>query len=115
MNVADLPKWNDLLPNYEDLQRMDTERLAKAERMACSQVATLALGISGIGNLLACTASNNETGLSADAVTDVGWMLESLGHLINNLSDTEHNIQAQVKQLAARPAANSTSKRRGQA
>lgn len=112
MNVADLPKWNDLLPNYEDLQRMNAERLDKAGRLAGSQVATLALDISGIGNLLACTASNGETGLSESAVTDVGWMLESLGQLITNLSDPEHNIQGQLKQLATQPAANSTSKRR---
>lgn len=112
MNGADLPKWNDLLPSYDDIQRMDAERLDKVERIAGSQVATLALGISGIGNLLACTASNGETGLSESAVTDVGWMLESLGQLITNLSDTEHNIQAQLKQLATQQAANSTSKRR---
>ncbi|WP_288657840.1 MULTISPECIES: hypothetical protein [Pseudomonas] len=112
MNSAELPKWNDLLPNYEGLQRMDAERLEKAGRLAGGQVATLALGISGIGNLLACTASNGETGLSESAVTDVGWMLESLGQLITNLSDTEHNIQAQLKQLATQQAANSTNKQR---
>lgn len=112
MNGADLPKWNDLLPNYEDLQRMDAKRLDKAGRLAGGQVATLALGISGIGSLLACTASNDDTGLSESAVTNVGWMLESLGNLICGLSDLEENAAYRLKQLEEQKP---TSKRRGQA
>ncbi|WP_312600832.1 hypothetical protein [Pseudomonas luteola] len=103
MNGADLPVWNDLLPSYEQINTMQPEKLDKAEKMAASQVATLALGISGIGNLLACTASNDETGLSESAVTDVGWMLESLGKLICSLSDTQMGIQNRLDELAKQP------------
>lgn len=104
MNGAELPKWNDLLPNYEQIQTMQPEKLDKAEKIAANQVATLALGISGIGNLLACTASTGETGLSDSAVTDVGWMLESLGKLMCSLSDTQMCIRDRMNQLAKQPA-----------
>ena len=67
---------------------MTPEQLKAAEHASESCVTTLAHGISGIGNLLACTASNSETGLNPEALTDIGWLLESLGNLISNLADT---------------------------
>lgn len=80
--------WNALLPGHQDMKKMSAEELGAAEQASSNYVSVLAHGISGIGNLLACTASNDDTGLSATAVTDIGWMLESLGTLISNLSDT---------------------------
>lgn len=103
MNVPHTPNWNDLLPNYEAIQKMDAEQLTRAKDAAFHSVGTLALGISGIGNLLACTASNNETGLSADAVTDVGWMLESLGGLLTSLSDTGFSMADRLHQIDKQP------------
>ena len=89
-----VPTWNDLLPNIEAIERtMKPDELEQAGRACDQYVMTLAHGISGIGNLLACTASNGETGLSEDAATDVGWLLESLGTLIANLADTGNAIQ----------------------
>ncbi len=89
-----VPTWNDLLPNVEAIERtMKPDELAQAGRACDQYVMNLAHGISGIGNLLACTASNGETGLSEEAATDVGWLLESLGTLIANLADTGTAIQ----------------------
>ncbi len=89
-----VPTWNDLLPNIEAIeQTMKPDELEQAGRACDQYVMTLAHGISGIGNLLACTASNGDTGLSEDAETDVGWLLESLGTLIANLADTGNAIQ----------------------
>lgn len=85
MSVAN---WNDLLPRHEVLKAMNADQLEAAEEASARYVAVLANGISGIGNLLACTASNGDTGLNENAVTEIGWMLESLGSLISNLSDT---------------------------
>lgn len=80
--------WNSLLPRHETMRKMSAEELSAAEQASNNYVSVLAHGISGIGNLLACTASNEDNGLCATAVTDIGWMLESLGTLISNLSDT---------------------------
>lgn len=80
--------WQNLLPNHESILKMSAEKLQATEKASDRYLSVLAHGISGIGNLLACTASNGETGLSETAVTDIGWMLESLGTLISNLSDT---------------------------
>jgi len=87
-----VPDWNDLLPHHEAIQAMPPERLDAAGRAADEYIRTLANGVSGIGHLLACTASNGDTGLCEDAVTNVGWMLESLGELISKLSDTGSGI-----------------------
>lgn len=81
--------WNDLLLTPGAIeQTMTLEQMDAVERACDRYVTTLAHGISGIGNLLACTASNGETGLSDEAVTDVGWLLESLGTLISDLAET---------------------------
>lgn len=80
--------WNDLLPRHEALKNMNADQLKAAEQATESCVAVLAHGISGIGHLLACTASNGDTGLNPEVVTDIGWLLESLGSLVGNLSDT---------------------------
>lgn len=81
------PNWNDLLNSqrhFEKLQGGDRER---ANEAATNYIAQLAAGISGIGSLLACTASNGVTGLTDEAATDVGWMLKNVGDLIVRLSD----------------------------
>lgn len=83
------PNWNDLLPSHEAIRAMTPEKLKAAEVASEHYIGKLAYGISGIGNLLACTASNGETGLDEGAVTNVGWLLESLGDLIGNLYTTE--------------------------
>lgn len=83
-----MSRWNDLLPLHEALKDMNADQLKAAEQATESCVSVLAHGISGIGHLLACTASNGDTGLSPDAVTDIGWLLESLGSLVANLADT---------------------------
>lgn len=84
-----VPNWNDLLPSGDAIEKHMTPEQLEATAGACDRyIMTLAHGVSGIGNLLACTASNSESGLSEEAVTDVGWLLEGLGHLISNLADT---------------------------
>lgn len=93
------PNWNDLLPNHEAIQAMTPEQLKAAGKAVDLYVCTLANGISGIGNLLACTASNGRTGLNEDAVTSVGWMLESLGDLISTLTDTGKDLNCRRNPL----------------
>lgn len=89
MSTPRVPTWNDLLPTLDAIEKTMTPDELEQTGRACDQyIMTLAHGISGIGNLLACTASNSETGLCDEAATDVGWLLHSLGGLISNLADT---------------------------
>jgi hypothetical protein len=94
MKVAN---WNDILPTHEAIRAMAPEKLEAASGASTRYVATLAFGIAGIGNLLACTASNSETGLSEEAVTHVGWLLDALGDLIGKLADTDAGVQYQIQ------------------
>lgn len=95
-----LISWSSLLPKHEAIKEMSVDELRKTADSTKEYACTLAHGISGIGNLLACTASNGQTGLSDQAVTSVGWMLESMGTLISNLVDTqaaaEYHLQVKL-------------------
>ncbi|WP_175651032.1 hypothetical protein [Pseudomonas sp. Marseille-P9899] len=91
--------WNALLPSRKTMKEMSAEELDAAGQASNDCVAILAHGISGIGNLLACAASNDQVGLNASAVTDIGWMLESLGSLISNLTDTGAEATARLPEV----------------
>ncbi|RMN51785.1 hypothetical protein SAMN05444506_12489 [Pseudomonas syringae] len=91
--------WCDLLIKHKDIAVMDTEDLDALCRATDDRLLALAHGVSGIGNLLACAASNSETGLSLEAVKNIGWMLESLGGLISNLSDTNSEAVHQISEM----------------
>lgn len=95
------PNWNDLLPTHEAIRNMTPAKLEAASGATSRYIATLAFGIAGVGNLLACTASNEESGLNEDAVTHVGWLLESLGDLIGKLADTEAGVQYQSQEIGS--------------
>lgn len=84
--------WNALLPNFEAIEAMDADELTAANEAIETQGAHIGFGIAAIGNLLACTASNDETGLCKDTATDIGWLLQSLGTLSTKLSDSRNAI-----------------------
>ena len=85
--------WNTLLPAFEQIEAMEPDKLSAAGETCQQYGFTLGLGIAAIGNLLACTASNGDTGLSDDAATNLGWMLETLGNLSAKLVDTGYAIE----------------------
>ena len=100
MSTRRVPTWNDLLPTIDTIEKtMTPDQLEQAGRACDQYIVTLAHGIAGIGNLLACTASNGETGLCDEAATDVGWLLHGLGNLISNLSDTGEAVKYQRSKL----------------
>lgn len=78
--------WRDLLIKREDIAKMDADSLDAVTRTTDDRLLSLALGVSGLGNLLACAASNEESGLCPSAVANVGWMLESIGSLISDVA-----------------------------
>lgn len=88
-----IPNWNDLLPNHEAIQAMSPEKLEAAASATDSYGMNISFGIAAIGNLLAGAALNEEQGLDADAVADLGWLLASLGELSAKLTDTGNGIR----------------------
>lgn len=93
--------WRDLMIKRDEIAAMNGEDLDAVIRATDDRLLTLAHGVSGIGNLLACAASNEESGLSPDAVINVGWMLESLGALISNVTEVSaHAADATLKRQA---------------
>jgi hypothetical protein len=98
MSAAD---WNALLPSIEAIESMNADDLTAASEAIETQVASIGFGIAAIGNLLACAASNDETGLCKDAATDIGWLLQSLGTLSAKLSDTQRGIADRRKRKGA--------------
>ena len=89
--------WKDLLLGMESINAMEPDNLEAVRQASDNHMHILAHGISGLGSLLACAADNDDTGLNTQAVTNVGWMLESLGILISNLSDTAAHAERQIK------------------
>ncbi|WP_437883529.1 hypothetical protein [Pseudomonas sp. LRF_L74] len=81
--------WSDLIgsPRLFELMPEDSESRKKAHEASTHYIAQLAMGVSGIGNLMACTASNTETGVCEDSIEKVGWMLIAVGDLMIRLSD----------------------------
>lgn len=88
--------WCDLLPKNEMIAKMNAEDLEATIRTTEDYMHTLAHGISGIGNLLACAAGNEESGLSPEAVIKVGFMLECLGGLVSTLADASCNATVET-------------------
>lgn len=93
--------WSDLLIKRDEIAAMNAEDLDAVSRATDGQLSALTHGVSGIGNLLACAALNEEVGLSPDAVAGVGWMLESLGELISNVAEVSaHATDATLRRQA---------------
>lgn len=88
-----MSRWKGILPTHDTFLAMPDDDLESVANSSEGNLQSLALGVSAIGNLLACTASNTETGLSVRAVTDIGFLLESLGDLLSNLIDVEDNAK----------------------
>lgn len=98
--MSNAPSWYDLMVSDATIQQLAPEQLEKAHRMAEGETVTLSMGISGLGNLMACAASNEDSGLSSEAVQSVGWMLDSLGRLLATMNDTQGLIQHRLDALS---------------
>ncbi|WP_231656355.1 hypothetical protein [Pseudomonas californiensis] len=85
----------------DEITAMNAEDLEAVISATDDRLLALARGVSGIGNLLACSASNKELGLSQDVVTNVGWMLESIGELISDVAGVSaHATDATLRRQA---------------
>ena len=88
-----VPNWNDLLLNHRAIQTLSPEQLKAAGQAVDSYGTTLGYGIAAIGSLLAGYATNEDHGIDPDAMTDLGWLLQTLGELSARLNDTGNVIR----------------------
>ena len=86
------PNWNDLLLNHRAIQTLSPEQLKAAGQAVDSYGTTLGYGIAAIGTLLAGYATNEDHGIDPDAMTDLGWLLQTLGELSGSLANTGNTI-----------------------
>lgn len=85
--------WRDLLLNTDQFKGMAPETLSEAGNAADCCTRTLAYGVAAIGNLLAGAALNEDHGLDAGAIADLGWLLQSMGELSATLADTAEGVR----------------------
>jgi hypothetical protein len=90
--------WRDLLPTTEAIKAMTPEALSEAGNAADCCARTLAYGVAAVGNLLAGAALNEEHGLDAGAIADLGWLLQSMGELSATLADTHEGVRLRSTQ-----------------
>ncbi|MCE6007566.1 hypothetical protein [Acinetobacter soli] len=101
-NTLDL---KDLLPTIPVELRMralhgekfekDSEKLLKDIGQAAENASSpLALGISAIGEALACSAES----ITPEAVKNLGWLIESLGKQLFTLNSLQEDAQDLLKQ-----------------
>lgn len=81
------PNWNALLPKIATIEAMSAGELEAAAEAVDTHGMAIGFEIAAIGNLLACTAANDETGLCKEAATNIGWLLQLLGTLSAKLAD----------------------------
>ncbi|MDV7210124.1 hypothetical protein [Azotobacter beijerinckii] len=88
-----VPNWNDLLLNHRAIQTLSPDQLKAAGQAADNYGMTLGCGIAAIGSLLAGYSTNEDHGIDPDAMTDLGWLLQTLGELSARLNDTGNVIR----------------------
>ncbi len=85
--------WRDLLLNTDQFKGMAPDALSEAGNAADCCTRTIGYGVAAIGSLLAGAALNKDHGLDADAIADLGWLLQSMGELSATLADTAEGVR----------------------
>lgn len=85
--------WLDLLPAPEHIAAMTPEQRDRMASAADCNARTLAWGVSAIGTLVAGAALNEEAGIDAGKLADLGWLLQSMGELSAALIDTHEGAR----------------------
>ncbi|MCM2329821.1 MAG: hypothetical protein NDI70_00865 [Pseudomonas sagittaria] len=86
-------QWLDLLPTTGGIAAMTPEQRERMASAADYQARTLAWGVSAIGSLVAGAALNEEAGIDAGKLADLGWLLQSMGELGAVLIDTHEGAR----------------------
>lgn len=90
------PNWTELLLSIDDfpsalgkqpLSPEQVERLGCIVNASSSYSGILNSGISAIGWAIAASADNEDFGIDANEVRNLGWLMQALGKLSQHLSD----------------------------
>lgn len=90
------PNWTELLLSMDDfpstlgkqpLSAEQVERLKGIVNASSSYSGILNSGISAIGWAIAASADNEDFGIDANEVRNLGWLMQALGKLSQQLSD----------------------------
>ena len=90
------PNWGELLLSIEDfpsalgkqpLSAEQVERLKIIASASSSYSGILNSGISAIGWSIAASADNEDFGIDANEVRNLGWLMQALGKLSQHLND----------------------------
>ncbi|MBH3341007.1 hypothetical protein I5L51_17995 [Pseudomonas mendocina] len=100
------PNWTELLLSIEDfpsamdkqpLSAEQVERLKSIANASSSYSGILNSGISAIGWSIAASADNEDFGIDANEVRNLGWLMQALGRLSHHLShlhgEAVHRLQ----------------------
>ncbi len=102
-NLDQFPDVHNWTHEGKRLTTEQAQRLSDIESAADDRIDTLVLGVSAIGNLLACTASNGTTGLCDETAAAIGWLLEDMGHLIYRCKETASAAGERLRSMPVEP------------
>jgi len=86
-----------LLIDPESFGNTSTEKLKSIGSAAHDMGGTISHGIAAIGVILASAAMNEDAGLNADAVADLGWLLQSLGKLSSSVDGIKTRATSHIE------------------
>ena len=93
---------NHLLIDLNSMEHLPTDKLEDISLAAGNLGMTISHGIAAIGSILAGAATNEDLGLNASAVADLGWLLQSLGKLISHAVNIEEAAVTHAQHRSAK-------------
>lgn len=97
--------FNHLLVDLESFEHLPTEKLEDISLAANDLGMTIGHGIAAIGSILAGAAKNEDIGLNADTVANLGWLIESLGKLSSHAVSIEERADTHTRYRSAKQEA----------
>jgi hypothetical protein len=100
------PNWGELLLSIDDfpsvlgkqpLSAEQAERLGGIVNASSSYSGILNSGISAIGWAIAASADNEDFGIDANEVRNLGWLMHALGKLSQHLSDLHEEAEYRLQ------------------
>jgi len=86
MSEESIPGWDDLLPSLNDIsQHMGMEEVEKIASASENVLTCLQQGIAAIGAAIVSGVTNKNLQLEEHHVCALGWLVESLGEVVERI------------------------------